>query len=625
MNSFFTPIKNLDSVYGINWGSLGDFAERYCAWGNRSFEIIKIHRNKEGQIVNFEIQERNSAPHLSLAWRISKLTLIIPLVVLGIKAAFRWNYNVTVIPTDKDKKPLQLNEQLPLAEKIKQLHQYHFEAPLSDSDEAKAISDIDTLCELARANVDHLFKNKLQDNCTRINDKDNMEFLTKINSRPEETYRAFLIKLELALPKILKLVEKKTQELLIKDEKDIKLNNTQYKKLNKQLRYIFLNLLKHEKKLTKIKENYAIHLQKSLGNREFCNIDGSQPCYYFSEAWDILGYHTYKELQYLANYFQIYRRHYCLRVSDQKAEDLLKETGQYLKDENLLKLTWLHGTRALKTTNGVFIPTGWLRQVGIVPFTGELKFGSGESGINQNELSGTFLDNSSCAQDYSNSFSFSLTVELKSLNEIYELNLNSIYNLGITSYKISGIVSAIDKIFAWDHDTFTKDHKQKLFDKIKALKNELRGLEAYTPVELYNWHDDCYTSQHREVKAALSHIEQLLNKKGSTALSELQKEDILNSFPSVVGSYTLLSHPFSFDDRSGEYTVHGAAELGKDLQVIFVKKEDAAKAKDFLTAKGLSDKVKIYSFEQLEHATALNKVISPHLADIFSSKKMANL
>lgn len=108
-------------------------------------------------------------------------------------------------------------------------------------------------------------------------------------------------------------------------------------------------------------------------------------------------------------------------------------------------------------------------------------------------------------------------------------------------------------------------------------------------------------------------------------MTQEQKNNIQGNFPAVLGSLTLISEPISYDDRSGEHLVRGTAEVGKDLQLLCVEETNLDKARNWVKAYLPDANIQIFSFQQLTQAQAVNKTVSPYLADIFSLKKFNKL
>src|SRR5262245_58402537 len=105
MASFFTPIINPYHINGVRFSTIGNFAEKYCAWSDKSYRIIKGYQNKHGQNIKFEMKEINKCPQLSTAWRLTKLTLIFPILMMGVKTLYRMS-NKFVIDPKTQQKPL---------------------------------------------------------------------------------------------------------------------------------------------------------------------------------------------------------------------------------------------------------------------------------------------------------------------------------------------------------------------------------------------------------------------------------------------------------------------------------------------------------------------------------------
>ena len=94
-----------------------------------------------------------------------------------------------------------------------------------------------------------------------------------------------------------------------------------------------------------------------------------------------------------------------------------------------------------------------------------------------------------------------------------------------------------------------------------------------------------------------------------------------NRFPRSLPPIISCEPSATLDDWSGEQLVEGSAKLGRDIQTLFVDSSDLPQAEKFLSDNGLKDKVKAYTFEELDKAREMSSRVKPYFADIFSMQK----
>jgi hypothetical protein len=423
-------------------------------------------------------------------------------------------------------------------------------------------------------------------------------------------------------------VRDQTQAILL--QKPTEEERKQFKLVNKQIRMILLYLMSHEPKKSEYLECYRKHVDHSFGNREWNTIDWQQPSYYF-EKLKLIKEKKIEDFCKFIFLFSIYRRHYLLRLLPKKFDAHDKPLDQSLR--TLLSATWYHGTRAvttLKDTDFVLMPTGWLHQVGHISFFGEMSEGCQTHGVNANSLSGTYLDRVDWSvNSYASGFQFDINNEIKQIDLFLNIKIDTSevnFHQNFVQYSISlpRIEVALKRWARWDAEAFKEKMPQSL-STLKHLKEVISIIEKKKPKEIFAWHDRYYSSKYESLCHSVNQIEGFLNAPLPPALTKEQKKNIKKNFPAVLGSITLLSEPTSYDDNSGEHLVRGAAQVGNDLQLLCVEKGNLRKAKKWVQAHLTDANIKIFSFEQLEEAQKINKIVSPFLTDIFSLKKFNKL
>ncbi len=483
-----------------------------------------------------------------------------------------------------------------------------------------------TLSLLAQAGTSKLFKNpipysepknktlkKLLEQCQKKNDK---ELYLSIASTFLEN-----------LPSLTAYIRDQTQAVLLLEEptKEMVLH---FKLMNKQIRMILLFLMTYEPLKIKYLEKYTRYIEYSLGNRCFIRGENKEPCNYFKKLKD--SSKMLKEVENFIFVFSIYRRHYLLRLRPEKIQKISN-----CKDADLnmlLSATWFHGTRAassLMGTDFILMPSGWLNQLGIIPFFGETGLGCQSHGVNANCLSGTYLDNVSWAVNtYANGFNFDPYQEIKKIDDFIhskiDIESHNFYKDTFVFYSetLPRVEMAIKRLAKWDPEIFN-NKKQSILLQLEKLKAGIAKIKKKKPDEIFRWSDDYYSARYHSLCDSVKKIETFLSDP-SPELTAEEKQSINENFPAVFGSMTLLSEHITPDDDTGEYLVRGTALVGKDLQLLCVQKGNLEIAKKW--AKTVPDaSIKIFSFDQLSEAQKYNRAISPYLADIFSMKKFKAL
>ncbi len=454
------------------------------------------------------------------------------------------------------------------------------------------------------------------------------------NKKDQELYFSIASTFLENLPSLTAYIRDQTQAVLLLEEptKEMVLH---FKLVNKQIRMILLFLMSHESNKLNYFTSYQDHVSHTFGNRQWSMKDCKQPCYYFGDLRALKKKNPEefsKELNHFLFAFSTYRRHSLLRLFPQKIE--VRASCKDADLRILLSATWFHGTRAttsLSDTDFTLIPTGWLNQAGHISFFGEMGVGCLRNGVNAHSLSGTHLDHVDWSvNSYATGFQFSIENEIKIASGFLEIKFNkedSGFYIGFIEHSntLPRIEVAIKRWATWDPASF----KEKMPLLLQQLK-EIEGLIAWTNKTkphaiFYGGKSNSYFGIFQNFCHSLEQIKAFLSAPLPPPLTEEQKKNIEGNFPAVLGSMTLLSNPCSFDDSTGEHLVPGTAEVGKDLQLLCVKKEDSDKAKKWVDIHNFSAKVQIFSFEQLEDAQKINKKISPFLADIFSLKKFKKL
>jgi hypothetical protein len=435
------------------------------------------------------------------------------------------------------------------------------------------------------------------------------------------------------LPSLNQFLRSQTQEILLHNSTEEGRKN--FKCINQQIRTILLFLISNEPLKSNYLKRYLKYLSNSFGNRPWNSFDYTepfQPCHYCDRLADLNEYQEqgagFSRFLFL---FSGYRRHALFHLFPEKITTHAKSQDAGLK--TLLSASWFHGTRAvvsLKGTDFILLPTGWLHEIGLFSFFGEMLEGCQKNGINANSLSGTYLDHVDWAIGaYAIDFQFDIECEMKKIEWFLNLPIDTNqreFHTKLIGYskQLPRVEVALKRWRCWDQETF-REKVSSLSKKLNDFKQAIDIIEEKQPEEIFNWHDDTSSSRYKNICHSIAQIESILSSPLPAQLTEGEKKNIENNFPAVLGSLTLLPEPTSYDDAKGEHTVRGMVELGKDLQLLCVEKNNLERAQKWVSEHLPDSNIQLFTFEQLKEAQKINKVVSPYLADILSFKKFQKL
>jgi hypothetical protein len=307
------------------------------------------------------------------------------------------------------------------------------------------------------------------------------------------------------------------------------------------------------------------------------------------------------------------------------------------KLKTLISATWFHGTRAVTSlcdTDFTLIPTGMLLQQGHLSFFGEMRCGCMKDGVNRDSLSGTYLDRVDWSIDsYAVEFEFDIDNEIKKTETFLDYQIDTTNKNFHTEFvhcalSLPGIELALKRWVRWDQEAF-RQKMPALQDKLKYFKSIIKKIETKQPTEIFGWPDNYpdnyYSGKYESVVSSIAQIEAFLAAPLPAPLTERQKANIKGNFPAVLGSLTLFSQPYSYDDETGEHLVKGRVRMGRDLQLLCVNEQDKERAEAWKHHHLPDSNIEIFTFDQLHEAQEINKIISPYFADIFSKKKLEKL
>lgn len=341
----------------------------------------------------------------------------------------------------------------------------------------------------------------------------------------------------------------------------------------------------------------------------------------------------------------------ALTTSSTRSKQLMREIYDaeevLLVEDHLLSLfplTFLHGTNSsllhnLPRTAFHLVSYGRLAHAGIIPYSGELGTGIEKDCINQFKISGTSLSKGTDAFHYSDDFIEKANESnLKSVIDKFLDNLthhSTFDNIDNTSYwkRFSIVILRVRSLFP---DLYIQ-YKDKLTAAIDDLEKKWKDFQRsnyywqsmpkdrYCQCTARLWKLLRYTDNDKQIhfEKAKDSMESLRNAL-ETEIPVLQEipEELLNPYPLLLASKTV--HAMQLvPSQLQEFLAHKACLLGRDIQVIGVKKENRDHLLAYLKKNGLADKVIVIEKEHFEKATKLAAFAFHYLNDTVSSKKIA--
>lgn len=317
---------------------------------------------------------------------------------------------------------------------------------------------------------------------------------------------------------------------------------------------------------------------------------------------------------------------------------------------DLLSLTFVHGSHSailsnLPRTGMQLMPTGRLVTLGIVPFSGELDRGATAAGVNNTKLSGTALKDSGLAVEYAKRTDFHpnmkseeelLLTFIKSYKDklsdpkrtifyspqaCFNTNFNRC-SLAVSRLRILNpeIVEKLLPKLQEIADRLEKDFAE--FKASKEYRDKMPKAKDPEGVLGYKWHDDYFYGHFLATEEGIQSLKKSLTNPAVAELDQLKERiqvSLRSVFPITFGSTTL--NPQRTAAKSGETLSIKPAELGKDIQYIFVDQANIKEVKDYLTEKGLADQVKVVDHHLLTKARLLDRRASSYFRDIASYRK----
>lgn len=475
---------------------------------------------------------------------------------------------------------------------------------------------LNTLCFLTQDTVRHLFKSKVPHSGS--SNAVLQELLREgISKRGHDLYQLIAHSFFAHLPTLTNFLKQELKVIL--NETASERTRETYKTVNKQIRCLLLFFMSHappdEKGERRFVAHYEYLLNKSTKER-FCPsamVRGFPLTGDFQERGQLLKF---------LFLFLTYRRHALIRLFPQRIE---KRTRCDIQGSPLLSATWFHGTRSLTTldeTDFTLMPSGWLSQVGCIPFFGEMKEGAQLHEVNSNALSGTQLDYVNWSMsDYAKGFQFDIKNEIAQVTSFLAIKRpGNLSSFCFNSETLSRMEVAMKRWAKWDPAEF-KEKIPLIQDQLKILKGISREIEENNVIKK---DDKYYSTRFNSLLHSLSQIERLITNPLPSPLTPEQKKKIQNNFPAVLGSYTLLGEPLKYCDNR-EYLMHGAVQLGKDLQFLCVSTIHFLKAKSWVKTHLPDANIRVFTFFALEAAQRVDQKMSPYLFDYFSLKKLKKL
>jgi hypothetical protein len=307
---------------------------------------------------------------------------------------------------------------------------------------------------------------------------------------------------------------------------------------------------------------------------------------------------------------------------------LTKEALDYLN------IMWLHGTKAFAihsactTSDGNLLPAGALKKRKIEILTGEMQIGATAGGINQNSLSGVNLD---CAQqsiEYANKFQLNEKDEEELCDNFLKNSFNDFRDFLNDYGMFSRSIEAVKRLQKCNPTVFVA--KKNAF--VQKLKDIYVGIKQSIFIErrqeIFDWHDDYYTSLFYSFLKSLEEFEEILAPSTEILETDFLDQNVkeLTCIPTVVAStnHCGIPAPLRIYEEPSEEVYPGARQLGKDLQVIFTPREHIEKVKALVQQFHLEEAIKVESMDILEIASKIDQFLGPYFYDVYNLKKWKN-
>lgn len=608
----FTAITGLQKHNFPLWQA----AESYLHLGQKAYRVTEI---KDDTLYLKKIHVKKS--FLVTALKIaSYLTLVLPLLALIIKAAYRKKYTLEVLGVKKD--------EVEAGQKSAALHKKSIKGlkmPAKQQQSLlKSIQDFKEKFE-EKLNTDEgsaiftLFKENPKNENVDIAETSRQldQYLSDIKSYSKDS------------EKVIKLVYLALQNILEKQPSQEKLDLAKlvYKRTSEFLR-------KNTDK-SYLKE-YNHYLNSELF--EAYDISPKPSSYLLDKVQKINGDFQTNHvglvflLKQLRKQIKLATKLEKIKIKVQDNEEIKNIPEELQKKAfDYLGITWLHGAKAFviasacETSNGEILPAGELKKRKLQVITGEMEIGASAIGVNKESISGVNLSHVERGIRYAQGFKFELDKEVSNCQDLLNMSFTELDNFlnyhGSFSRKIESLKRVRDL------------HPEKYEQDKPLLQNQLlkiyEGLKTHIfdkkPNEIFKWHDNYYTSGFYSFLKAVEEFEDILNspiEKPNHNIDNDQAQELAN-IPTVFASTTKYGLPQKLSpmEEPSEEIYPGNLALGKDLQIIFTNDENIENVRDLINKYGLQEKTQVESLKVLEIASKMDRVLGTYFYDFYSLKK----
>lgn len=589
MLEFSKPILGISD---FNGPKLWDLSEKYLGvnYKNTAYEI-KSHE-KDGSYIAINTHSQSDKLISSLI-KISYIFIIPPLVALIAKACYRRYYHITVIDRQNDQRIFEPSPKL--RKQIAERKKSHEVAHSKIKSEPCLI--------ISQANKHSLLQVELP------TDKQLMQF---------DGYLKNLSTFKGSGQQVLEMTQLALTNLVDSQHSDAaqvsqRLNFAKciYKKLSCFLRAHTTHDYIQEYKNDLYALSRVENCYNSISPPEVFMYNGSP----YSAACFLLK-HLRKQIKLVSKEDMIVRK-------IEEASNL-KELSDEIKKKALpcLRVTWLHGTKALaiktacEKTEGQFLPSGELqkRQVNIA--TGEMARGSLATGINAVALSGVNLSNAKLSMQYAKDFKLDSQTILNDYKTFLDTDYNK-FDSFVNSNQLTRMIVSIRHMQVYYPEMFA-DARLKIAAKYEAL---------HAAIDHFIFKNGYFMPVREviayEILAAFNKLEDILATPPEKVIRPDEQDLSLGQIEVVVASSKKYGEPCEMSGYVGdaEEAYYGGLAFGKELDVFFVQDEDKGKVEELLKEKGLDGKVKIESMKVLEAAHKIDEALRPYFYDVYSLNK----
>ena len=593
--------NKISGIKEFNQPVLWQAVENYLHVGQTTYQIKAIKDKK----ITLEMSTVKANVLSTVLKIISYLIVVMPLLALVIKAAYRKSFSFEIL----DVPGASLSKAPPAVK--------------------KAIAD---------------FKSDYEQQTSNDKKKDKENVLEKVYTQSKDPYNHSEIGKELeayltgistyvdSQEKVINIVYTALQNLL---EKPVSKDRIDFAKLIYKRISVFLR--------TQSDKKFIERHQEYVSKNEFFDAimtDIKPAAYLLKGAWTpsseqhcaliYLLKHLRKQIKLVDKHDKI-----LSRINDNKEiQDIPKEILS--KALSYLSLTWMHGTKAFviksscEKSNGEILPFGELRKRNIQVLTGELQNGATSVGINQRSISGVNLAHALVSIEYANNFSFNLEGaegELEQYQKFLKLEFKILNDFLDRNGCFSRHIETLKRIQICRPEIFQQD-KELLERKLEEIYNALKThIFDKKPKELFGsndivWQNNYYTSMFYTFLNALEDLEEILrNPPKKDPPNKIDEE--LASIGIVVASANKYGIPVSLSTREepSEEAHLGSIGLGKDIQVVFAKEENIQKVQGLINQVGLEPSVKVESMEVLEAASKIDRALGSYFYDVYNLRK----